>query len=498
MKIKNILAVLLVAFILASCAPMVNVVPTETTIPTSTFTPAPTATATITPTPAPEKLTDIKDLSKWVSDYVHAYGDKVVVNGVEMDASQLTDEIRKNPEAFTEGKKVNGVEHLFLVVNGVPLATQGSDDLWKVVGYKDISPDGFEVGASFAIWTGDYDSDSRYGKIFADNFTIAATDGELSDYELMNKIPNDKKLTPQEVLTHYDWTNFDKMIAYSKAKNVPIRAMHLLDGYTVDSAPQWLQQMSDDELREYIKLHLTAILTRTDFKEASVINEAFYGAGIPGNNFFYARLGEKFIEYTFTIAHDVSPQTILILNDNIVYGPHGDRSDDGVWTNSVINGESNAIFNFVSKKVKNGVPINGVGIETHIMANDFVSKDTDSTIETYKNDLLALMEKYKNIGGDVYITELDINIAGLPSDWSSQQKQEHKAKIYRAIFEACLSSTNCKSITTWGFSDKATWMFTGGYPYGTGESPLPLDKNYQPTISNYSIKQVLFEHLVQP
>lgn len=498
MKIKNIVTVLLVASVLASCAPAAKVVPTGTATPMATFTPAPTATATITPTPAPENLSDVKDLSKWVDDYVHAYGGKVTVNSVEMNENQLTDEIRTNPESFTQGKKVNGMEYSFLVVNGVPLAMQGSDDLWKDIGYKDISPEGFEIGASFAIWTDDYDNDPRYGKIFADNFTIAATDGELSDYELMNKIPNDKKLAPQEVLAYYDWTNFDKMIAYSKANNVPIRAMHLLDGYTTDSAPHWLQQMSDDELREYIKLHLTAILTRTDFKEASVVNEAFYGAGIPGNNFFYARLGEKFIEDTFAIAHYVSPQTVLILNDNIVYGPHGENSDDGVWTSSVINGESNAILSFVGKKVSNGVPINGVGIESHLIANDFVSKDTDGTIEAYKNDLLALMEKYKTIGVDVYFTELDINIAGLPSDWSNQQKQEHKAKIYRAIFEACLSSTNCKSVTTWGFSDKATWIFTGGYPYGVGESPLPLDKNYQPTISYYAIKQVLFEHLVQP
>ncbi len=492
MKIKNIVAVLLAAFILASCAPAVQTVPIETALPTSTFTPA------ITLTPAPESLADAKDLSKWVDEFVHAYGGKVAVNGVEMDASQLTDAIRKNPEAFTQAKKVNDAEYLFLVANGAPLAMRGSDFLWKDIGYKDISPDGFEVGASFAIWTDDYDNDPRYGKIFADNFVIAATDGELSDYELMKKIPNDKKLTPQEVLTYYDWTNFDKMSAYAKANHIPIRAMHLLDGYTTDSAPQWLQQMSNDELREYIKLHFTAILTRTDFKEASVVNEAFYGAGIPGNNFFYARLGEKFIEDAFAVAHDVSPQTVLILNDNIVYGPRGEHSDDGVWTNSVINGESNAIFNFVSEKVAKGTPINGVGIETHIIASDFASNDANGAVEKYKKDLMMLMEKYKNIGVDVYITEFDINIAGLPSDWSSQQKQEHKAKIYRAIFEACLSSVNCKSVTTWGFSDKATWMFTDGYPYGAGESPLPLDMNYQPTISNYEIKQALFEHWIQP
>jgi hypothetical protein len=51
MKIKNIVTVLLIAFILASCTPAAKVVPTETAVPTSTFTPVPTATVTSTPIP---------------------------------------------------------------------------------------------------------------------------------------------------------------------------------------------------------------------------------------------------------------------------------------------------------------------------------------------------------------------------------------------------------------------------------------------------------------
>lgn len=57
MKIKNIVTVLLVIIVLASCAPIVTIVPsTETVLPTSTFTvtPPPTATATVTPTVTPE------------------------------------------------------------------------------------------------------------------------------------------------------------------------------------------------------------------------------------------------------------------------------------------------------------------------------------------------------------------------------------------------------------------------------------------------------------
>jgi GH35 family endo-1,4-beta-xylanase len=480
----------LVGFVLllASCAPAAATVPTATLVPSS-VTPHP---PTITPTPAPESIVDTKDLSVWVGDFVHAYGGAVTVNGAGMNAEQLLTAIKSNPDLFLQGKRINGAEHSFLVVNGIPLAMKNADNFWNEIGYQDLSPEGFEPGASFAIWTEDFDTDPRYGKVFAENFTVAATDGELSDYELMNKIPNDRKLTPGDVLTYYDWTNFDKLADYSKANHIPLRAMHLLDGYTTDSAPQWLQQMSDEELIEYIKLHLTAILTRMDFKEASVVNEAFYGAGIPGNNFFYAELGEKYIEVAFVIAHTISPQTILILNDNIVYGPHGQGSDDGVWTNSVINGESNAIFDFVKKEVARGVPIDGVGIESHLVAYDFVSEDMEAGLQKYGDDLAALMKKYQDIGVDVYITELDVNLAGLPSDWSGQQKQGLKAGIYRTIFATCLASENCRSVTTWGFSDTATWMLTDGYPYGPGESPLPLDMNYLATLSSYAIKQALF------
>jgi hypothetical protein len=57
MKTKTIITVLLVAFIIASCAPTIKITPTETAtqtktaIPTSTFTLVPTATITKTPKP---------------------------------------------------------------------------------------------------------------------------------------------------------------------------------------------------------------------------------------------------------------------------------------------------------------------------------------------------------------------------------------------------------------------------------------------------------------
>jgi hypothetical protein len=118
---KKYILVIGLFFFLSACQATPARVPTATStpVPPSTFTPIP---PTSTPKPAPENIADAKDLSIWINDYVHAFGGKVTVNGVEMDASQLTDEIRRNGVNFTQAKQVNGISFLFLVVNDIPLA----------------------------------------------------------------------------------------------------------------------------------------------------------------------------------------------------------------------------------------------------------------------------------------------------------------------------------------------------------------------------------------
>lgn len=404
--------------------------------------------------------------------------------------------IQLHTEEFTD--KRGNVAVVQVDQNGVPLFIfDSTTSKWRTVGYRDISPANFQVGASLAVWTGDLDSsDPRYKQIYAQNFEIVATDGSLSEYDLWDTVPADATVTPQEAIAMYDWTDFDKIAKYAVDHNLPLRAMHAFLSPVIDNnTPNWLSKMTDEQLREYIKLHITAVMSRANFAEASVANEAFFGAGIPGNQFFYKRLGEEYIRLAFQTAHEVSPNTVLILNDNIVYGPHGDGSDDGVWTNSVQNGESDAIFKFVKREVANGLPIGGVGIESHLVASDFISGDPDANVQIYQQQLTALMAKYNEINVNVYITELDVNMVGLPNDWTQQQKEAFKAKIFGAVFRSCLASPNCKSVTMWGFTNHATWELTPGYPYGAAESPLPLDDNYGSTASDFEIKKALFESI---
>jgi GH35 family endo-1,4-beta-xylanase len=414
--------------------------------------------------------------------------------GIDAESVELHVEVKQNKNSTPVAFQVDQ--------RGTPLFILDTENgVWREVGYKDISPKDFKVGSSFAVWTGDYDSDPRYKNVFLKNFELVATDGSLSEYDLLGKIPNEAVLTPQQAIDLYDWSDFDKIATFARENNLPLRASHAFVSPVIDNnTPAWMSNMTDDQLREYIQLHVTAVMQRAHFSEASVAAEAFYGAGIPGNQFFYKRLGEDYIRLAFQTARQVSPDTILILNDNIVYGPNGVGSDDGVNTSSVFNGESNAILQFVKKEVAKGdqgIPIDGIGIESHLVASDFVNGDPDANVAKYQQELKGLIAKYNEIGVNVYITELDINMAGLPSEWSTAQQEQFKAKIYAAVYNAALDSENCKGVTTWGFSNTATWMLTSGYPFGEGLSPLPLDDSYQSLASDYAIKQALFNHMDQ-
>ncbi len=129
-KLNLSVSILLLITLIVSCTPG-TVVPMATAIATTTAAP------TITPTPAPQSLADTPDLSTWVEEYVHAYGDMVTVNSTEMDAQELTVAIRQNPEAFMQTKEIEKGKYSFMVVNGTPLAIL-SNHKWEATSLKSL------------------------------------------------------------------------------------------------------------------------------------------------------------------------------------------------------------------------------------------------------------------------------------------------------------------------------------------------------------------------
>lgn len=443
MKIKNIITILLIAIILVSCAPASKVVPTETANPTSTFTPTP-PTSTITPTSAPENIADTKDLPKWVDDYVHAYGGKVNINSVEMNASQLADEIRYNSDKYVQVKQINGNEFLFLLVNDTPLAFRQKDD-WHSITIKTLADlQGLKIGSEARI---------------TPNF-----------YEQLNQATGSvywSSIEPQRGIYNFD--DFDKEVVDAKKHDMAIRG-HALVFPTSSSwtMPQWLKDgnFSKDELQNILVEHITKVVQRgkeIGVTEWVVVNEPYLKGSSRTDDIFYKAFGGyEYIEIAFQAARNADPNALLIYNDT------DNHSSTGMTT-----GLTKEIVNMLKEKNL----IDAVGIQAHI--GDWVpvydTKDIEGTLKSYSVP--------------VVITEFDYNLTGVTG--TEQERYEKQAKVYSDFLVAALNA-DCKEFAFWGISDGKTWLFDIGVTDG---APAIFDKSYRPKMAYYAVLRVLFDRI---
>jgi endo-1,4-beta-xylanase len=78
-----------------------------------------------------------------------------------------------------------------------------------------------------------------------------------------------------------------------------------------------------------------------------------------------------------------------------------------------------------------------------------------------------------------HITELDVSIPlSLEGNPVNKDDLIRQAQIYRSAVRACLQSSGCTAIQTWGFTDKYSWI--GSSSHGSRGVALPLDRAYRP------------------
>ena len=180
-----------------------------------------------------------------------------------------------------------------------------------------------------------------------------------------------------------------------------------------------------------------------------VVNEAVSdnNGQMRTDSFWHQRIGPEYIAMAFQFAREADPNAILYYND---YSAEGSGA------------KSDAVFNLVSGLVSQGVPIDGVGWQMH-QINPFRIQQAHRTNA----------QRLGSLGLEVSITEMDVRIS-LPT---TAQELSEQALAYRDLVEFCLAQPNVKTLVTWGFTDKYSWI--PGFFSGFGDA-LIFDMNYQP------------------
>jgi endo-1,4-beta-xylanase len=251
------------------------------------------------------------------------------------------------------------------------------------------------------------------------------------------------------------------MLAFAQANGMRMRGHTLVFNNQLSS---WLTSASwtPDTVRAILDQHITNVVThyRGQLAAWDVVNEAINdGDGTLKSGFWPTYLGRGYIEQAFRTARAADADVALYYND---------------YNIEAIGAKSDSVYELLEDFKTRGVPVDGVGMQMHLIAGQLPS--------------LSSMEqnfaRFAALGLKIQITELDIRIQ-LPATGTTLDTQ---AQNYRDIFDLCLRTPACDMVVMWGFTDRSSWIPSTFPGYGDA---LLFDSNFNPKPAYAAVRTLL-------
>lgn len=294
-----------------------------------------------------------------------------------------------------------------------------------------------------AINTG-HTGEAQYASTASTQFDMATPENEM------------KWDTVESSQNSFNFGPGDQVVSFATANNMRVRGHNLV---WHSQLPGWVTSLPTNQVQAAMENHITKEATHYAGKVYAwdVVNEPFDDSGNLRTDVFFQAMGSGYIADALKTAHAADPTAKLYLNDYNIEGS-GAKSD--------------AMFSLVSSLKQQGVPIDGVGFESHLILGQ-----VPSTMQ-------ANMARFANLGLDVAITELDIRM-NTPSTATTLAQQ---ANDYKTVVDDCLAVSRCVGITTWGVTDKYSWIPNTFSGQGAA---LLFDENYNAKPAFTSVLQEL-------
>ncbi|MGS2741030.1 endo-1,4-beta-xylanase [Sinomicrobium sp. M5D2P17] len=277
----------------------------------------------------------------------------------------------------------------------------------------------------------------------------------------------------------YDFSLPDKFVAFGEQNGMRING-HTLIWHS--QAPEWFFEdengntVSRKVLIQRMKEHIHTVVGRYKGRVNTwdVVNEAVLDNGELRKSKFYLIIGEDYLKLAFKFAREADPEAELYYNDYSTTLPE----------------KREGIVSMVKKLQKEGIKIDGIGMQGHVDLNT-------PTIEEFEKSILAFSE----LGVKVMITEFDMTV--LPSPWEKtgaevSAKFEYSKEMdpyqeglpdsmtrtfdvrYAEFFKLFLKhEEKITRVTFWGVNDGNSWRNNWPVP-GRTDYPLLFDRHNQP------------------
>ena len=119
------------------------------------------------------------------------------------------------------------------------------------------------------------------------------------------------------------------------------------------------------------------------------------------------------------------------------------------------------MYDTVKTLKEKGVPIDVVGMQMHLLL--------EVPVPPKKEDVIATMKKFADLGVKIYITELDVDLQN-----QLDQRLQFQANLYKDMMDACQEFGVCESFTTWGISNSTSWL-TCNYSWCVKQQCCPIN-----------------------